>query len=272
MVFCGFIASAANIEYSGAAIYYSSSVGSSDPDWNREIVDQRNEDNISAFTHTTDADIEIDVAHVTNQGTHSIDVAATQFVWRSSVTNISHTTDSNAVATGSGEAVLQITGSNAIPMNYYIQGMIASTASNLGTLEYSIELHHLEGTYAKQVIGPVTSNFVEYGTLPAGIFIFEIVQQIATEQHAPGTSSVVEESEFIFTLFDQEIADFIIGESNIIFQISGHPSASYGIQATTNLVDGAWISETNQVESEVGNITIPISNDAQQMYYRSKIQ
>jgi len=271
----GYLTSAygAAIDYAGAVIYFSSGAGSTTPPWNRYITDQRNEEDISIFSFSPNADIQIDVASVTNQGTYYFEVTSTQFIWKSSATNISQVAATGAAANGSGDVSFQVNGSNSSPMSFVFEGTIASSATNTTSIEYTFQLVHNDGAYAKQILTAGVSNFTEYGSIPDGIFIFSISHQQQTEQSTSGASTLHEQSEFILTLFDQAVTNVLHGQSNLLFQISGHPDALYYIQTTSNLTDGAWMDNTNQITgSDTRHITIPLSSNANQMYYRSEIK
>lgn len=263
----------AAIDYAGVVTDFSSGTGSTTPTWNRSITDQRNEENISVLSLSPEADIQIDVASVTNRGTYNFEVTSTQFIWKSSATNISQVAVSGGTANGSVNVSFQVYGSNSAPMSFVWEGTIASSATNTTAITYTLQLAHVDGSYAKQIQSPVVSNFTEYGSIPDGIFVFYIDHQQQTDQSSIGASMLFEQSEFILTFFDQAVTNVLNAQSNLLFQISGHPDAPYHIQTTSNLIDGIWLDSTNQmIGPDKRQITIPLSSEADQIYYRSDIK
>ena len=261
------------IDYAGVAINYQSTAGSITPNWIRSITDQRNQDNISQLSFSPNADIHVDFAYVTNQGTYQIEVVSTQVILRSSVTNISLVIETGVVATASGNMQLQIIGSNSMPMSFMIQGDINTTTLNSGTITYTIQLVHNDGAYTKQIVSAGISNFTEYGSVPTGIFGYTLSHELGTEQISTGASTVLDNSEFILTLFDQAVTNVAYMNTNIMFQLSGHPGATYNIQTTSNLNDGIWTDATNQIpDTDTRQILLPLLSETEQLYYRSNIR
>jgi len=266
-------AHATQIDYAGAVIYYQSVASSTQPSWTRAISDERNEQDISVFTFDPQADIQVDSVTVSNRGAYHIEVASNQFVWRSSATNVSSVSEPGGTATGSGNATLQINGSNSASMTFMVQGSVVASTSNLGVFEYTFQLVHENMLYSKQIMSSGISNFTEYGTIPPGIFIYTLSHEHNTSQSATGLSMIVDNAEFILTFFDQAITNVAAGISNMLFQISGPPSASYHIQTTSNLNHGIWIDTTNQTTgSDNRDITIPLSAEFNELYFRSDIR
>ena len=266
-------AHATQIDYAGAVIYYQSVASSTQPSWTRAISDERSELDINVFTFNPQADVQVDSVIVTNRGAYHIEVLSTQFVWKSAATNISSVSEPGGAASGSGNATLQINGSNSASMNFMVQGSITATTSNLGVFEYTVQLVHEDMSYTKQIMSSGNSNFTEYGTIPPGIFIYTLSHEHNTAQSDTGLSMIVDNAEFILTFFDQAITNVAAGISNMLFQVSGPPSASYHIQTTSNLNHGIWIDTTNQTTgSDNRDITIPLLGDVNELYYRSDIR
>ncbi len=264
---------ATQIDYAGVVIYYQSVASSTQPSWTRAISDERNEQDISVFTFNTLADIQLDSVNVSNRGAYHIEVVSTQFVWNSAATNISSVSEPGGAATGSGNATLQINGSNSESMNFMVQGSVAATTSNFGVFEYTVQLVHEDMLYTKQIMSSGNSNFTEYGTIPAGIFIYTISHEHNTAQSATGFSMIVDNAEFTLTFFDQAITNVAASISNMLFQISGPPYASYYIQTTSNLIHGVWNDATNQITgSDNRDVTIPLLGELNELYFRSGIR
>ena len=266
-------AHATQIDYAGAVIYFQSVASSTQPSWTRTVSDERNEQDISVFTFNPQADIQVDSAIVINRGAYHIEVVATQFVWRSAATNILSVSEPGGAATASGSATLQINGSNSASMNFMIQGSVAGTTSNLGVFEYTIQLVHEDMLYTKQIMSSGNSNYTEYGTIPPGIFIYSLSHEHNTAHSATGLAMTIDNAEFILTFIDHAITNVVAGITNMLFQVSGPPSASYHIQTTSNLNHGMWSDATNQATgSDNREVTIPLSPEFNELYFRSDIR